>query len=885
MPMMRTFVQRSRPGYWVLPGSGGIEWLTVDNADRIIDWSKAGVWDGTTKGIPDTSGWTVLNVVIGYGADPTGVSDSTTAIQNAINAAGANTIIYFPAGTYRYTTLNCYGKSRLLLKGAGPTRTFLTCYGSGEYSAIRMEGGDAVTGPYAISFGATKGSSSIVVSSVAGLAVGDVITVYPNLPSGFPGTAGVERLPFESTYPPRISEYGNPEVAPNYYGWSYWDAPNARTGHGSNCQWYEGFGQLVEISGINGNTLSFDRPLYYDYSAYSPRIVKRGPFINLSGIEDMSIEFNNAATAGGHLIRFWYAKNCWVRNCELAKTRAHGIYARYSRSCEFVGNYAHHGVSYVGGASYLFSFADYNSDHLVYDNIARHGRHHIVFEGGGQGCVIAYNYSLDTCGDTVGWLFSDLGLHGRHPYMNLWEGNYAGGLEFDSIHGSSSHNVVLRNAFSGRGVNDNAPGGYTNARICVKIAKASVYHSLLGNVLGYSGCAADGYTYSHYEQYLYDRYMEYIGATGDTASLVSINPQFSLPWPYPEATMLRHGNYDYVNGAVTWNPGIASHAIPDSLYLSAKPSWFGLLDWPPIGPDVTGQKKDIPAKVRWDAYVVSDDKADLFTPGGFVINHLNTDITDIPDAYITAAKANLHIAYGTASHGSQIVFGIAGIDAFLGTGTKYAANNGGTGGALDWRAYVGNFAGLNIATSIELDHNQSTCHACWDTATRAYLPAHPEVNVIMWMWCWGLTDGTVWAIDYLARMEQLELDFPAVTFVYMTGRTMAAGAYVTGDQVGNAYIRNYCIANNKVLYDFNDIESYDPDGVYYGYPKAQDEAGAYDSNNDGVRDANWMTTWQAAHPTLWFNCESPHSYPITANQKAYAAWHLWARLAGWGGPS
>ena len=31
-------------------------------------------------------------------------------------------------------------------------------------------------------------------------------------------------------------------------------------------------------------------------------------------------------------------------------------------------------------------------------------------------------------------------------------------------------------------------------------------------------------------------------------------------------------------------------------------------------------------------------------------------------------------------------------------------------------------------------------------------------------------------------------------------------------------IRDYCSENGKVLYDFADIESYDPDGTFYEYP-------------------------------------------------------------------
>ena len=31
----------------------------------------------------------------------------------------------------------------------------------------------------------------------------------------------------------------------------------------------------------------------------------------------------------------------------------------------------------------------------------------------------------------------------------------------------------------------------------------------------------------------------------------------------------------------------------------------------------------------------------------------------------------------------------------------------------------------------------------------------------------------------------------------------------------------------------------------------------------------------------WYNCYSAHSQPLNANRKAFAAWWLWATLAGW----
>ena len=63
-------------------------------------------------------------------------------------------------------------------------------------------------------------------------------------------------------------------------------------------------------------------------------------------------------------------------------------------------------------------------------------------------------------------------------------------------------------------------------------------------------------------------------------------------------------------------------------------------------------------------------------------------------------------------------------------------------------------------------------------------------------------------------MNGLENDYPNVRFVYMTGHLDGSGTSGNLNQ-RNEQIRNYCTTNGKTLYDFNDIESYDPDGNYY----------------------------------------------------------------------
>jgi hypothetical protein len=86
----------------------------------------------------------------------------------------------------------------------------------------------------------------------------------------------------------------------------------------------------------------------------------------------------------------------------------------------------------------------------------------------------------------------------------------------------------------------------------------------------------------------------------------------SIPDADVAATMIRHGNYDYYHNSVVWDGDIASQTIPASLIYTSKPGYFGALQWPPIGPDVAGHVNNIPAKARWDTYLVSGNLADLF---------------------------------------------------------------------------------------------------------------------------------------------------------------------------------------------------------------------------------------------------------------------------------
>jgi len=221
-----------------------------------------------------------------------------------------------------------------------------------------------------------------------------------------------------------------------------------------------------------------------------------------------------------------------------------------------------------------------------------------------------------------------------------------------------------------------------------------------------------------------------------------------------------------------------------------------------------------------------------------VADHVSADgFASIPLAAFGQIRAAFDIFYGHTSHGSQVVTGLGMLAAehdscALPTIHEYADDLGALGDTT------------------------------WVPPTRSWLNTHPECNLVVWSWCSGASDNTVEGINvYLNAMSALESAYPNVTFVYMTGHLDGTG---TGGTLyrNNNLIRTYCSEHNKVLYDFADIESYDPSGVYY--PNDTDSCG-------------WCYTWCASH-TCGTCVSCAHSHCFNCYRKGQAFWWLLAEL-------
>ncbi|MCP4214162.1 MAG: hypothetical protein GY765_05875, partial [bacterium] len=271
-------------------------------------------------------------------------------------------------------------------------------------------------------------------------------------------------------------------------------------------------------------------------------------------------------------------------------------------------------------------------------------------------------------------------------------------------------------------------------------------------------------------------------------------------------------------------------------------------------------------------------------------------LRSIPEWALDAAKNNLHILYTGTSHSSQTTDGMRGLLQYKsGDETLFDVTFDGNpiAGKLDIH--------YRRASGTDLSHDSldANGHTGYYTGTVQYLDSHPEINVVMWSWC--SIEGHNVQI-YLDNFQELIDMYKAggskgrtsaneVTFVFMTGYARGNDSdtpespYIRSPYQNHKRITDYCKAYGYFCLDYwsQDVYEYETD-AYKPTENANSNVqhkAYFDSHQEGE---HWFATRNYSSGAVKWpaHCEGLPQH-ITSNRRAYGAWWIWARLAGWDG--
>jgi len=567
-------------------------WSGIIDPSRAIDWTNV----GTPGGIPNR---TITCATLDPGA-------TAAAINDAIASCPSGQVVKLNAGTYNLSSGIVFNnKSDVTLRGAGPDQTFLIFTGGNACGGLGGDlcfiNGDANwsgdprnvanwTAGYAV------GATSITLDDTTNLQVGSLLIL--------------DQLDDSTTDTGEIWVCQTINVCSQQGGSS-----NGRTNRAQN--------QVVKVTSISSGscpcTIEITPGLYMPNwrASQQPQAWWSNSLpISGSGVEDLSMDHSNTASGINAGTFFFNAYGSWFKNIRDINSREKHIWMYQSahltvRDSYFYGT--HNAASDSYGTDEWIA-----SDNLIENNIFQHITAPMMNEDG-HGTVQAYNYSVDDYYYVSSWQQSSSYHHAAGNAFLLWEGNSGSGLTADDIHGSSHFITAFRNYWTGRDIPTK-----TQETIAVHLEAYNRYYNIIGNVLGTAGY------HTQYESAPSSPTDPGSSANGNVSIYtLGYSANEGTYWSGPPAilndlltksTMMRWGNYDTVNAAVLWNasevpsglsqyanPVPADNNLPNSFYLSAKPSWWAAsIPWPAIGPDVTGGQDTaghaykIPAHVCYD---------------------------------------------------------------------------------------------------------------------------------------------------------------------------------------------------------------------------------------------------------------------------------------------
>lgn len=409
---------------------------THEDGFFLHDFSYAG-YRNSERSIPDLADADVFTVT-DYGADATGTSDSSAAIQAAIDAAALNGggVIALPAGTYRCDSNLSIASSNTVLRGNGPesTQIYFTRNNASDDSSIRFSGGllEGTDRPL-LENGVSRAHEVLIGEH--DLEIGDDVLLGWSISDPF------------------IQEHNMGD---------YWNSGN---NFPSVNLWRPFFRRVVVgLEPEGGNTrVLFDVPLRYPMKVRDAASLRKVTgHLEEVGLEHLklsnAVEANQAWAANRvHLVEMNQVKNSWVQNIRSGPSpvgvgafhlQSSGILIKASKNVTVTDavlkNAQNRGS---GGNGYLFEVMQSN-EILFADSKGVAGRHNFVqnWDFGTSGVVFLRTESSE--GQTVN--SADLGV-GVTAYSEFHHALAMANLIDDSFASDGWAAVNRRNYSSGAG--------------------------------------------------------------------------------------------------------------------------------------------------------------------------------------------------------------------------------------------------------------------------------------------------------------------------------------------------------------------------------------------------------------------------------------------------
>ena len=397
---------------------------------------------------------------------------------------------------------------------------------------------------------------------------------------------------------------------------------------------------------------------YPYHTAYSAQLsTYPTPFINGVGIENLFVWGGMGGNGQGN-IALAQCAYCWIKNVDASWSTGSDMDFIATFRNVLRDSFIHETPTPdPGGNGYLLSVTAGASENLVENNIFWYGNKVDTIRAAGGGNVFAYNYTDDAFGSTYPDE-PEAGINAGHlttSHMELLEGNYSQNFKGDTYWGNSIYITAFRNWLSQHRAGADELNGYSytgggcyalygdydgGSRAAVDIQAYSYNNNFVGNVLGTSGQqlltepSGDGYSPCNGPQtgwvlqittlaeaqtynglfgggnyvpiWQIGTYQASVNATaGFTFSdCPSEGTQPGNAWTFDSCTIntiTRTANWDWYSQAEhcygtggTTDLGCSGVTVPDSFYLTAKPSFFGSLTWPWVDP-TTGASYTLPA--------------------------------------------------------------------------------------------------------------------------------------------------------------------------------------------------------------------------------------------------------------------------------------------------